>query len=79
METQLLWVADDTDILILLLYHWHNMRAVYLLTQRKEPGASKGSNLSQAMGDWQTRFKFQLLRPVVCTCMVWVCHNTSII
>ena len=50
METQLLWVADDTDILILLLYHWHNMRAVYLLTQRKEPGASKGSNCKSGNG-----------------------------
>ena len=50
METQLLWVADDTDILILLLYHWHNMRAVYLLIQRKEPGASKGSNCKSGNG-----------------------------
>ena len=39
-------VADDTDILILLLYHWHdNKRAVYFLTERKGPGASKGSKL----------------------------------
>ena len=38
--------ADDTDIPILLLYHWHdNMRAVYFLTQRKEPAAGKRSKL----------------------------------
>ena len=45
--------ADDTDILILLLYHWHdNMRAVYFLKQRKEPGAGKGSKLKVMR--WET-------------------------
>lgn len=65
--------ADDRYILILLLYYWHgNIRAVYFLTRWKEPGAGKGSKIKSchAMGDWQTNFKFQLQRPVVCTCMV---------
>ena len=39
--------ADDTDLLILLLYHDHdNMRAVYVMTQRKEPAAGNGSRLT---------------------------------
>ena len=39
--------ADDTDLLILLLYHDHdNMRAVYFITQRKEAAAGNGSRLT---------------------------------
>ena len=72
METVTI-AADGRYILILLLYYWHgNIRAVYFLTRWKETGAGKVSKIKSchAMGDWQTSFKFQLQRPVVCTCMV---------
>ena len=46
-------VADEIDILILLLYHcYDNMRPLYFLIQWKEPGAGKGSKLK--VMQWET-------------------------
>ena len=64
--------SDDTDILILLLYHWHDdMRPVYFLTQQKEPGPGKGSKLKVMrweIGTLPSNFNCNF----VYTCMVWV-------
>ncbi len=65
-------IADDTDVLILLMYHWkESMEDVYFMSQPKK-SQKKGVQI------WRIRdqsWKIVDIPPFVYSCLEWMRHH----